>query len=70
MQIPRAKKCASVEVFVGCGFLDVDAEVGGTAAECENIDVNYALNPLDLVQELSVKGGIAFNYFLIAEPSL
>lgn len=29
--------------------------------------MNYALNLLDLLEEISVKGGIAFNYFLMAE---
>lgn len=39
----------------------------GSVAECEDVRMNYALNPLDLLQEISVKGGIASNYFLTAE---
>lgn len=34
-------------------------------AECEDTDMNYLLNPLDLLQEMSVKDEVAFNYFLI-----
>ena len=45
----------------------MDTKVFGAVTECEDIDMNYALNPLDLHQEISVKGGIAFNYFLMAE---
>lgn len=45
----------------------MDTEVSGAATECEDIDMNYALNPLDFLQEISVKGEIAFNYFLMAE---
>lgn len=36
-------------------------------AECEDIDMNYVLNPVALFQEMSVKNGIDFNYFLIVE---
>lgn len=43
----------------------MDPEVLEAVAECEDIDINYLLNPLDLLQEMSVKGGVAFNYFLI-----
>jgi hypothetical protein len=38
--------------------------------QSEDIELNYVLNPLDLLQEMSVKGGIAFNYFLIVEQLL
>jgi len=33
----------------------VDAKVWGAMTECEDIDMNYALNPLDLLQEILVK---------------
>lgn len=45
----------------------MDAEVLGAVAEHEDIGMNYALNSLDLLQEISVKGGIIFNYFLTVE---
>lgn len=45
----------------------MDTKVLGAVTECEDIDMNYALNPVDLLQEISVKGEIAFNYFLMAE---
>lgn len=36
-------------------------------AECEDIDMNYVFNSLALLQEMSRKYGISFNYFLIVE---
>lgn len=38
----------------------MDTEVWRTAAECEDIDMNYELNALDLVQETLVIGGVMF----------
>lgn len=36
-------------------------------AECEDIDMNYVLNSVAHLQEMSAKYGIGFNYFLIVE---
>lgn len=48
----------------------MDEEAWGTAADCEDIDMNSAFNLLNLLQEIAVKGGIVFNCFLITKLSL
>lgn len=42
----------------------------GAMAKRSAIDLNYALHSLDCIQEISVKGEIVFNCFLITKLSL
>lgn len=51
----RQIACASIRDLVGCGLYGVDTKVLGAVTECEDIDMNYALNSMDLLQEISVK---------------